>query len=399
MPQEAIQPNGIKPEMPTEPPQSVKDMTFSFNPDILSGGGESTITDGHGTVIKEEPSVNKLETKEVKEATPVVIPQEKKEVPVLPEKKEAPVKELPVSKETPPVSNKLGIKPVSFGEKRTEQAEPIDYSKYTADEVRELKQMSNQAKVFTARLIDEAKALRQTKENLYLQHEEAYLLDPGFKETQSIIWQAQTEGTAWQNALLAIKAGKPFVHPLGRDPKTGDLIMSKEQQATDLDEIEIARKLNMCENVLAQANATARQYPARYRQQISNDLQAINEVRKQMFAWTSDPSLLEHSIATESGQQTVKSIISTFKNQVPPYMRNHPAVDFAADLMVALAHRTAELEEARKERGVAQVRQNEARRAEPTSENGEVNEGFTQINGHKIPQNFNLDGLLAMNRD
>ena len=107
-----------------------------------------------------------------------------------------PIKHLSRTKKPTPISsNKLGIKPVSFGEKRTEQAEPIDYSKYTADEVRELKQMSNQAKVFTARLIDEAKALRQTKENLYLQHEEAYLLDPGFKETQSIIWQAQTEAT------------------------------------------------------------------------------------------------------------------------------------------------------------------------------------------------------------
>ena len=255
----AIQPNGIKPEQPLEPPKEVKDMTFSFNPEVLSGeGGTTTITDGHGQVIKEESKVpvegvvpvGDKPTKEEVSAKPETTPAPKKETTQPEPKKESLFKApketvstekvtdvIPAKKEMPSGDKPL-IKPITLGDKKQDQ-DPIDYSKFSQDEVRELKQMSNQAKVFAAKLIEENKDLRKVKDSTYLQHEEAYVLDPGFKEAQSGVYLAQTEAQAWEDALLAIKDGKPFVQPIGRDPKTGALVFSKEMQADTRDELRI----------------------------------------------------------------------------------------------------------------------------------------------------------------
>lgn len=420
----AIQPNGIKPEQPLEPPKEVKDMTFNFNPDVLSGdGGATTITDGHGQVIKEEPKspvegvvpVGDSEAKgkankEEAPPKPETVPAPKKETTQPEPKKESLFKApketsaaekvldpVPPKKEVPSGDKPL-IKPITLGEKKQEQ-EPIDYSKFSQDEVRELKQMSNQAKVFTAKLIEENRDLKKVKDSTYLQHEEAYVLDPGFKETQAGAYLAQTEAQAWENALIAIKDGNPFVQPIGRDPKTGALIFSKEMQADTRDELRISQNLQACLNEYRNRTGQLQQYPVRYKQQIQQDLQVISDVRKSMFAWQADPKLMEFSIPTENGDKKVKEIIGDFKNKFPAYMRSHPAVDAAADLMCALVYRTAELNEALKGKGAAEIKEDEARRAEPSSDARETGAGFTQVNGHKIPQTFSMEGLDKIRGD
>ena len=396
------------PVMPSEPPQAVKDMTFSIDPTVLGQPSDSTIK-VDGKEVKTEPAEVKKEVAK-KESEPVLkAPKEeitKVDTKVPADKpKEEPKKEVkePVSvlkpltevkkddvKKDEPV--KVDKKPDIITPVKPEGHDAFDYSSFTPQEQITLKNMSRQSREYTANLIKENKQLAALKDSTYLQHEQGYTLSPEYQEIQQRNYLAQTEAKCWERALLKIKAGKKFQDIVGFDQKTGQPVMGAEKDPSDQDEIRISNNLTLCSQYVGQYNNVLQTYSQRFRQQVQSDLQAIEQTQKERFAWVADPKLLEYSINIDGTDKKVKDIKSDFKNILPIYRQNDVLADVASNLFVAMVIQGAELKEARNEQQIAEIKKQEAVRAEPSSDNVDSQVKKTEINGKTIPSMFSLEG-------
>jgi hypothetical protein len=389
-------------QTPSAPPEEALKMDFHFNPSLLEpdDSSDTVITNSRGEKIEEtkpsikeeeEPTKKEESKKEAKvETIPILKPPKE-------EKKAETTPSLPVEKKEPDVSTRMGLKPIGLPEKKGE-TDAFDYSGFSPQEVINLKNMSRQSREYTSGLIKERRELEKLKDSSYLQHEDAYTLSPEYHSIRTKVINGRSEAQAWKAALIAIKEGRPFVEPIDRDPKTGALIYGKERQATSEDEIRISQSLQTCINYEQAALGELNQFPDRFKKQIQQDSSTIEQVRKQQFAWQADPKLLDYSVTTDQGEKTIKQLIGDFKNMFPPYHQNQIGVAIAADLMVALVIRTAELNEAQKGRGVAEIKSIEAARGEPSSSNAESDLG-NSINKKGVPKTFSLSGSPFDGRD
>jgi len=399
--------SSLKPQMPTAPTKEALEMKFDATTSPLLGddGDNTVITDGKGNELKSDKPeiVKEIEKEEKKVEEPVATDAPVKEEP---KKEEAPktglesVLKAPkeekkvdaTKKEVPPAEKKETTAPKPFTpvKDKNDAIDTFDYTKYSPTEQTTLKNMSRQSREVVAKLIDENKQLATLKDATYLQHEEAYTLNPEFTALQRQSYFAQTEGQAWEKALLDIRAGKKFRQPVGRNPQTGELIMSEELPPTDHDDIRIGHNLNACIHANQQTTSQLQQYPIRYKQQIQQDLSTIEQVRGQKFAWVADPKLLEHTINVEGkGEQKLGTVIQEFKDLFPAYLRNQVGVKVAADLMASLIIQGEELKLARNSQYLAETKHKEVSRAEPSSDNVEL-PVKSKIPG--VPSAFTLAG-------
>jgi len=399
MPEVTIKPSvvgqGITPQMPTEPTKEALAMTFTAAPELIGKEDNTTITTDKGIEIKPEPAaikqpeiknepVVKATKEEAKPTTEVEKKEEKKSVLTPPEGKK---EEKIVTKG----ADKPTIKPITPVKDKKDETDTFDYSKYTPEQRQVFKKMSNEAKVEYAKVLDENKQLSSLKDSTYLQHEQGYTLSPQYQELQVKDYLVRTEGKAWEQALLDIKAGKEFRDITGFDANNNP-IYSKPRVATDRDEIRIASNLNACIQAANNSQAELQTYPQQFKQRMLQDMQEINIERNARFAWVQDPKLLDYSVEVEGqGQQKISTIKSNFKNLFPPYLKNSVGVEVASDMMVAMVIQGAELREARNGQQIATIKQHEAARGEPTSDAAETAPSKLKEKG--VPSVFSLDGL------
>lgn len=378
-------------EKQIEAPKEIKEMTFNVDTMPSLDGSGTTITTDKGVELKEEPPKEKIV-----ETPP---PEKKEEVKQVEQsKKEEAKKEEPKTKvEEPKKEEKNKIKQITpIKEKKEEGQDNFDYTKYTQQEQTNMKNMSRQSREAYAKLIDDNKQLSGLKDANYLQHELGYTLTPeytGLRTRESAVFN---EGKAWENALLAIKAGKDFKEPIGIDEKTGRLIMSEVKKANDSDEIRITQNLNLCVGELNKVRGEIGSYGTQFQNRIKTDIQEIQNERANRFAWVSDPKLLDANVEIDGKDIPVKTIIEHFKALLPPYHRNSIIADVAADLFVALQIQNNQLREAQKGTASAEIKAKEAARAEPTSDDNNRNgngETIKTKNGNVIPRTFTLEGM------
>lgn len=251
--------------------------------------------------------------------------------------------------------------------------------------------MSRQSREYVAKMIDENKQLSTLKDSNYLQHEQGYTLSPDFQKLQNKTYLAQTEAKCWEASLLNIKAGKPIQEITGFSPN-GEPIFDKAHTATDADEIRITNNLYACNQAAQQLSEQLQSFPQQFKQRIGQDLQTINEVQKEKFAWVADPKLLDYSITVDGqGEQKLKDIKNNFKSVFPSYLANSVAVDVASNLMVSLMIQSAELKEARNGQQIEQIKRQEVQRGEPSSDAAVTEPSKLAAKG--IPSVFSLEGL------
>lgn len=390
---------GITPQMPIDPPQEVKDMTFTFDPELMGKGGETVITTDKGVELKEtKTDIPEERTEKKEEPKTVEAVKEEEHKPVKEEKKESvlkpPKEEVKPSAKTEvkpePKQEKTGPKPISPVKEHKDQPDAFDYSKYAPQEVTNMKNMSRQSREAYAKLIDENKQLATLKDANYLQHEQAYTLSPDYQQLSQRTRLAQIEGRAWEQALLDIKAGKAFREITGFD-KSGQPTFAAERVASDADEIRISRNLTKCEQAVENFGRDLQNYPQQFRQRVQQDFQQLDQIERDNFAWVSDPKLMEHSVEIEGqGQHTLNQIKENFMNAWPPYMRNLRPVQVAANEYIAIQVLKAKLREAKNGQQIATIKSEEIARGEPTSDDREVPK-----NGDKkgVPSVFTLDGM------
>lgn len=387
---------GFTPEMPTEAPPEAKAMTFSADMSLIGKDDNTTITLDSGKEVKTEPAA--IKTEEVKTAPVVEATKEeaKSTTEVKPVAEKKPILTPPEGKKDEKVVTKTGeVKPVSKlitpVKDKKDDADTTDYSKFSQQDQINLKNMSRQSREAYIKLVEENRQLSSLKDSNYLQHEQGYTLSPQYQELQQKDYLARTEGRAWEQALLDIKAGKEFKDIVGFD-NNNQPIYSKPRTATDRDEIRVTSNLNACIGAVRQNEQILQTYPQQFKQRIQQDMSEINQERYNRFAWVQDPKLLDYSVEVEGqGQRKISDIKNDFRNLFPPYLKNSVGVEVASDMMVAMIIQGAELREARNGQQVATIKQKEMARGEPTSDASEATPSKLKEKG--VPSVFTLDGL------
>lgn len=262
---------------------------------------------------------------------------------------------------------KTEAKPSVIGE----QVKPVtgqrDYSGFSDEEVRYLKQMSNTAFDFASKQLREKKQLETEKNNIYLQNPDAYQLDPQFKTIREDVTFFSQERQHWQQQLMNIKAGKQWTELQGWD-KSGNPVYSQPKEPTDLAEEEVRQRMLQADGLVRQASGSLQQLQQSYTQRIQQDTQQIREIQAQKFAWAADAKVLEHVINVEGvGDKTIGQIKTDFMSLLPPYHRTSLISDIAADMFVALQIYAAQVRELKAQNQITETKRQEVMRGEPTS--------------------------------
>ena len=243
-----------------------------------------------------------------------------------------------------------------------------DYTGYTDDQVKALKVMPNAAFDVAKVIFKERNDLEGLKTATYLQNPEAYRLDPQYNKAQADIAYASAESQIWQQQLTAIKSGKEWTPFRGWD-KNNQPVFDAPRAASPEDEEDVRLRVMQSNQLTQQFTGAAQQLQQSFAQRVQGDNQAINKLQAEKFGWVADPKLMANTVEIPGiGKQTIAQIKSTFLNQVPQYHQSSIGFDVASNMFVALQLYGQEITSLRSQLKLAEAKQGEILRAEPTSE-------------------------------
>jgi hypothetical protein len=243
-----------------------------------------------------------------------------------------------------------------------------DYSGYSTEQVTALKQMSNEGFAMATAIIKENRELAKLKDTSYLQHEQAYVLDPGFQEVRNNVSQAQREAEYWKSQLVAMNDGQDLVPITGYDPKTGNFVYGAPVKPSRGVEEEVRTMMQNAYRVQQELTGRLQQYPQQYKNRVQADLAGVEQMRKERFDWVKEPKLLDYSIPIPGqGDVTIRKIRDDMINVFPAYMRSHPAVAIVGDLVASVMIQAAELRTVQSSGQVQETIKEEKTRVEPNS--------------------------------
>jgi len=263
-----------------------------------------------------------------------------------------------------------------------------DYSGFSVEEVKVLKSMSNDAFTYTSKLMKENKELAQLKDASYLQHPSAFVLDPQFQKAQEDVQFFEAEAQHWQDQLALMAEGKPWKPIIGW--QGNQPVYGPERAATAIEQERVRMAMQQCFNSVQQGKAQMQQFAATYNQRIQAGDTAIKQELANRCGWVADPKLLEEKIMTGVGEQSIKTVIDGFKNLLPAYHRNHIMTEVAANLWAALQIYGHQIRLLQNGKQVQDIRKEEVKRAEPTSEIRPTSSNGKVIGGVK---EFSIEGM------
>lgn len=273
---------------------------------------------------------------------------------------------------------------------KTVEKKEYDYTGFNEAEITVLKNMSVQSRDYVTKIIKEKKELEKHKDGQFMQHPNAYTLDPQYSKLQEDVFYYNKETEYWQEQLARVKAGDTW-QPIKGWTKDGQPVAGEPAVASATSEEQIRLMMNRCYTATEAKQNELKQFSTNYKQRLTTDTKAINEERARRFGWVSNPEILKSKVEIEPG--LVKSVADIREDLIslfPPYMQNTQGVEVAADLFVALQIFGQENRELKAGKQVAEVKAEEITRAEPTSKNGNVNNNKGSIRGVKT---FSLSGM------
>lgn len=211
-----------------------------------------------------------------------------------------------------------------------------DYTGYTQEEVRVLKQMSKPSFEYTAKLIKANKELSEKASSLYLQHESAFVLDPEFQEAQQDLQYLNLEAKIIQAELMKIKRGQEW-QPLEGFKKDGTPVYGNPQTPTDEAEEDLRSKLHTLTVATTQKSTSVHSLKASYADRVKSDTDAMLQLQAQKFSWVANPELEKTVINVQGlGDRSLGQIKADFMSLLPSYHRANPLAGVAANLFTAM---------------------------------------------------------------
>lgn len=382
------------------PPKEVLDRTFSLdNAPKFSEENNSRIT----TVDERSGKEKELKQSEA----PIKQPVQEQKTEQKPEQKveESKREEKKISSVIKPPGEvkreeKVVTQPKQVSQKITpKNPNERDYTGYSAEETTALKQMSNEGFDFATKLIKQNRELNSKKDGAWYVHPEAYRLSPAFQQGQQKLSTVAIEANTWRDLLIACQKGEKVKNFVGID-QAGKPVFNGEVEPTK--EIEELLRVNYTTCVTTYQNQERELIGLKdqYSQQLQTDLQMIEQERNKRFGWVSDKEMLKWTVPVDTGDgqivdKPIGDVRNDFINIFPPYLRDNPGTNVAADLMVALIVLQGELREALNGKQNAEFSKEEVLRGEPSSQTKPKPE--TETNEKLGPvREFNLDPTLTL---
>jgi hypothetical protein len=393
-------------------PESIKGTTFNLDPSAF-GTAPIEVKEEHGGVktndeqlkVKSEvkkdevkSEVKKEEKKETKSEKEGVKTEEKKEESLFKRLSKAPSEEK--KEEVKGDSTKLDQQVKISDAKKTR-----DLTGFTPDEQKHLTQMSNEAFEWASQLAKENKELKPLRESQYYQHENGYLLDPDYLNQVNSLQRALIEEQCWDRTLSDLKKNGKAMCIIGFDPKNGSPVMGGydangnpvkglEMEGTDALERNITKVSLGVSQEVQKLQSNLQTYPAKYKDRVKNDLQAINQYRSNFFEWAADPKLMDNTVTIPGlGEVPLKKISSDFKSLLPTYMRSHPLADVCADLLIFARLQGSAMADLRTTTEQARTLVVENKRAEPSTDVVPENKDITGKSINGSPKVFTTEGM------
>jgi len=217
-----------------------------------------------------------------------------------------------------------------------------DYSKYSDEDAKFLKQMSNEAfehfskrsEEFAtiAKQLDEKKTSKPT-----LDHPDAYVLSDEYKENYANFSKAQQEQQHWRDQLIKIRNGDTWQNIEGYD-KGERLVLSKDafkptQQAEIDVEMALQEAVGLNRKYTEGLDAVSKTYKDNY----SDAVTLLEREQNANFAWLTDDKVAKEKIVLPNvGTTTVQTIKDSFTEALPKTFRKHPMAELASNLFVTL---------------------------------------------------------------
>jgi len=269
------------------------------------------------------------------------------------------------------------------------QPKARDYSGFSDAEQKVLKAMSNEAFDYVSAQLKEKRELEKLKGAEYMQHPQAFVLDPQFQKLQEDAQYFNQEAKHWEQQLIAIEAGQDWAPIIGWN-QDGSPKLGPVQKATTEAKIRVGQAMNQCMGLAQNTNTQIQQFAGNYQQRVKADNDAIQGELAKRFGWVADPKVLDATIDVPGvGVKSIKDIRSDFISVFPPYLQNTKGVDIAAHCWAALQCVNAQNRELQNGKHVAEIKAEEVTRAEPTSTLKPAAAGKA-INGVK---EFSMEGV------
>ena len=217
-----------------------------------------------------------------------------------------------------------------------------DYSKYSEEDAKYLKQMSNEAFEHFSKRSEEAaelaKQLDSTKTSKpTLDHPDAYVLSDEYKENYANFTKAQQEQQHWRDQLIKIRNGEAWQNIEGYD-KGERLVLSKEafkptQQAEIDVEMALQEAVGLNRKFTEGLDAVSKTYKSSYNDAVT----LLEREQNANFSWLTDDKVAQEKLVLPKvGTTTIQTIKDSFTEALPKTFRKHPMAELASNLFVTL---------------------------------------------------------------
>ena len=228
-----------------------------------------------------------------------------------------------------------------------------DYSRFSTEDAKYLKQMSNEAFEHFAKRTEETAALQQKldstsdKERITADHPDSYILSEDYKEIYGKLSQAQQEQQHWRSQLLKIRNGDAWQNIEGYNDK-GQLVMQKNSfkptQQAEIDvEMALQEAVGLGRKFTDDLNGVSDTHKSSYNDAVT----LLEREQNANFAWLTDEKVAKEKIVVpNTGATTIQELKDGFTEALPKTFRKHPMAELASNLFVTLqlqaAHSSSE---------------------------------------------------------
>lgn len=242
-----------------------------------------------------------------------------------------------------------------------------DYSKFSEEDAKYLKQMSNEAFEHFSKLSEKSNKLQEEMEAVKQQaakevttadHPDAYILSDEYKDTYANMSKAQQEQQHWRAQLIKIRNGENWQNIEGYND-AGQLVIGKDAfKPTQQSEIDVEMAMQEAAGLSRKFNSELDNVSKSYKKNYEDAVTLLDREQKANFAWTTDDAVAKQELVLPNvGSTTIQQIKTTFSNALPKTFQKHPLAELASNLFVTLqlqaAHADSEKaavkEEVRKE--------------------------------------------------
>ena len=215
-----------------------------------------------------------------------------------------------------------------------------DYSKYSEEDAKFLKQMSNEAfEHFSKRTEEVAQLKKQIDETSTTgaAHPDAYLLSDDYRDAYANLTKAQQEQQHWRSQLLKIRNGEKWQSIQGYD-NDGRLVLNKDDyKPTQQAEIDVEMAMQEAAGLSLKFNSDMTNVSSTHQKSYKDSIKLLEREQDANFAWRTDDKVAnEQLIIPDVGKTTIKTIKDSFTKALPKTFQKHPMAELASNLIVTL---------------------------------------------------------------